>query len=74
MQTLVNSKLSLIAWDALRRAGARFRASSAERQLRQRRLRAANDPHLRNLPDHLLRDIGFVREPGVRSDRMTPFI
>jgi uncharacterized protein YjiS (DUF1127 family) len=74
MQTLVNSNLSLIAWEALRRAGARFRAFSAERQLRQRRLRAANDPHLRDLSDHLLRDIGLVREPGVRADRMIPFI
>jgi hypothetical protein len=74
MQTLVNPKPSLIAWEALRRAGARFRAPSAKRRLRQRRLRAPNGPHVRDLPDHLLRDIGFVRETGVHTDRMNPFI
>jgi uncharacterized protein YjiS (DUF1127 family) len=75
MQNLVNQMPSLTtAREALKRAGVLFRDSSAERRLRHRRLRAANDPHLRDLSDHLLRDIGFVREPGVRADRMDPFI
>lgn len=74
MQTLANPKMPVIAWQALKRSGALIRAFSAERRLRQRRLRASDVPDLRDLPDHLLRDIGLVREPGVRSDRMNPFI
>jgi uncharacterized protein YjiS (DUF1127 family) len=67
MHTLVNPKPSLTAWEALKRAGAPFRASSAERRLSNRRLRVANDPGLRDLSDHLLRDIGLVREPQVST-------
>ena len=71
---LTIAKLSLGAWEASMRAGALIRAASAERRLRHQRLRASNVPDLRDLPDHLLRDMGFVREPHVRANLLVPFI
>ena len=71
---LTIAELSLGAWEAFMRAGALIRAASAERRLRQQRLRASSVPDHRDLPDNQLRDMGFVREPHVRANLLVPFI
>lgn len=60
--------------ETLMRTIVMIRAALARRRLRRQRLRAASVADLVDLSDHLLRDMGFVREPHARIDRVRPYI
>ena len=65
MESLGIPKTSLGAPKARARAGAIIRTPVASRRPRRRKPRAPF-ADLRELPDHLLRDIGLVRETHAR--------